>query len=456
MKQKGERLSGEKKNLGGLAFLPLLVFLALYIGTGVILSILGAESTFGAFPRHVALLAGFAVAMLMSTGDTIQEKTDKFCEHMGNSGVMQVILIYLLASGFQGAAATMGGKESVVNLALHFIPVKLLIPGVFLMCCLISTAIGTSMGTIAAMGPVALSVAQGAGLSTAITAAAVIGGSYFGDNLSMISDTTISAAKGCGSEMRDKFKMNFWIALPAAVVAIVLYTLIGSGGSGAVEAGSYNILKVLPYILVLVTALAGMNVTTVLLLGIAVTGVIGFATGSCKFLEWIQGIGGGMADMFSISIAAALISGTVGLAREYGGIEWFVEKIRARIRNRRSAEYGIGLLSGVLSAALVNNTLAIIVSCPIANELGEEYHIAPKRLASLVDIFACGFMMLIPHDGGIMMLTAMSGDSPFTVLKYSFYPVALLIVTCLTIHFGLLRTKEEKEFAKQQSAENPA
>ena len=448
----------EKKNksLGGLAFLPLIVFLALYIGTGVILSIMGAESTFGAFPRHVALLVGFAVAMLMTTGDTIQEKTDKFCEHMGNSGVMQVILIYLLASGFQGAAATMGGKESVVNLALHFIPVKLLIPGVFLMCCLISTAIGTSMGTIAAMGPVALSVAQGAGLSTAITAAAVIGGSYFGDNLSMISDTTISAAKGCGSEMRDKFKMNFWIALPAAVVAMVLYTMIGGGGSGAVEAGSSNILKVLPYLLVLITALAGMNVTSVLLLGILITGVIGFATGSCGFLEWIQGIGGGMADMFSISIAAALISGTVGLAREYGGIEWFVTKIRAKIRNRRSAEYGIGLLSGVLSAALVNNTLAIIVSCPIANELGEEYHIAPKRLASLVDIFACGFMMLIPHDGGIMMLTALSGDSPFTVLKYSFYPVALLIATVVTIQLGLLRTSEEKEFEKAKRAAQKA
>ena len=436
--------------------MPLIVFLALYIGTGVILSIMGAESTFGAFPRHVALLVGFAVAMLMTTGDTIQEKTDKFCEHMGNSGVMQVILIYLLASGFQGAAATMGGKESVVNLALHFIPVKLLIPGVFLMCCLISTAIGTSMGTIAAMGPVALSVAQGAGLSTAITAAAVIGGSYFGDNMSMISDTTISAAKGCGSEMRDKFKMNFWIALPAAVVAMVLYTMIGGGGSGAVEAGSYNILKVLPYLLVLITALAGMNVTSVLLLGILITGVIGFATGSCGFLEWIQGIGGGMADMFSISIAAALISGTVGLAREYGGIEWFVTKIRAKIRNRRSAEYGIGLLSGVLSAALVNNTLAIIVSCPIANELGEEYHIAPKRLASLVDIFACGFMMLIPHDGGIMMLTALSGDSPFTVLKYSFYPVALLIATVVTIQLGLLRTSEEKEFEKAKRAAQKA
>ncbi|MCR5576120.1 MAG: Na+/H+ antiporter NhaC family protein [Oscillospiraceae bacterium] len=447
-----EKKTLEKKSLGGWAFLPLLVFLALYIGTGVILSIMGAEKTFGAFPRHVALLVGFAVAMLMQPGESIQQKTDLFCKHMGNEGVMQVILIYLLASGFQGAAATMGGKESVVNLALHFIPTKLLIPGVFLMCCLISTAIGTSMGTIAAMGPVALSVAQGAGLSTAITAAAVIGGSYFGDNLSMISDTTISAAKGCGSEMRDKFKMNFWIALPAALIAMALYTVFGGTGSGAVESGAFNVLKVLPYLLVLVTALAGMNVTSVLLLGIASTGVIGFATGSCGFLEWIQGIGEGMADMFSISIAAALISGTVGLAREYGGIEWFVEKIRAKIRNRRSAEYGLGLLSGVLSAALVNNTLAIIVSCPIANELGEEYHIAPKRLASLVDIFACGFMMLIPHDGGIMMLTAMSGDSPFTVLKYSFYPIALLIATCVTIQLGLLRTPEEKAFENAQKA----
>ncbi|MBQ1423498.1 MAG: Na+/H+ antiporter NhaC family protein [Lachnospiraceae bacterium] len=437
----------EKKNLGGLAFLPLIVFLALYIGTGVILTIAGAESTFGAFPRHVALLVGFGVALLIQPGQSIQEKTDLFCHHMGNAGVMQVILIYLMASGFQGAAATMGGKESVVNMALHFIPVQLLIPGVFLMCCLISTAIGTSMGTIAAMGPVALSVAQGAGLSTAITAAAVIGGSYFGDNLSMISDTTISAAKGCGSEMRDKFFMNGAIALPAAIIAIILYAMIGAGGSGAVEAGSFSAIKVLPYLIVLVTALAGVNVTSVLFIGIISTGIIGFLTGSCGFLEWIQGIGGGMADMFSISIAAALISGTVGLVREYGGIEWFVNWIRSKIRNRRGAEYGIGFLSGILSAALVNNTLAIIVSCPIANELGEEYHIAPKRLASLVDIFACGFMMLIPHDGGIMMLTAMSGDSPFTVLRYSFYPVALLIATCVTIQLGLLRTKEEKEFA---------
>ena len=433
-----------KKSLGGLAFLPLLVFLALYVGTGAILSFTGAESTFGAFPRHVALLVGFGVAILMQRQYSVQEKTDYFCESMGNAGVMQVILIYLMASGFQGAAAVMGGKSSVVNMALHFIPVQFLTPGVFLVCCLISTAIGTSMGTIAAMGPVAISVAQGADLNTAIVAAAVIGGSYFGDNLSMISDTTISAAQGCGSEMRDKFKMNFLIALPAAIVSLVLYAVIGGQGSGIVEAGEFSVIKVLPYLFVLVAALAGMNVTTVLLLGIVITGVIGFATGSCTFLGWIQGIGDGMSDMFSISIAAALISGTVGLIRKYGGIEWLVNKINSGIKSRKGAELGIGLLSGILSAALVNNTLAIIVTCPMAKELGSKYNIAAKRLASLVDIFACAFIMLIPHDGGIMMLTAMTGDNPLKVLLYSFYPVTLLISTCVTIFAGLMRTPEEK------------
>lgn len=438
-------MSNEKKSLGGWAFLPIIVFLALYVGTGAILSIMGAESTFGAFPRHVALLVGFGVALLMQRSLTVQKKTDLFCAGMANPGVMQVILIYLMASGFQGAAATMGGKESVVNMALSFIPVQFLTPGIFFVCCLISTAIGTSMGTIAAMGPVALSVAQGAGLNTAIVAAAVIGGSYFGDNLSMISDTTISAAKGCGSEMRDKFKMNFFIALPAALISVILYAVIGGKGRGIIEAGSFSVIKVLPYLIVLVTALAGINVTIVLFIGILSTGVIGFATGSCAFLDWIQGIGGGMADMFSISIAAALIAGTVGLVREYGGIEWLVDFINSKIKGRKGAELGVGLLSGILSAALVNNTLAIIVSSPMAVELGKQYKIAPKRLASLIDIFACAFIMMIPHDGGIMMLTALSGDNPMKVLMFSFYPVLLIIATCVTIFAGLLRTPEEKE-----------
>ncbi|MCI9643327.1 MAG: Na+/H+ antiporter NhaC family protein [Oscillibacter sp.] len=441
-----------QKKLGPIAFLPLIVFLLLYVGCGITFTLMGAESPFGQFPRHVALLAGVAVALMLAPDVKVGKKLDLFCESMGNSGVMMIILIYLMAGGFQGAAAAMGGKDSVINLALHFIPASLLIPGVFLMCCFISTAIGTSMGTIAAMAPVAIGVAQGAGLNAAIVGAAVIGGSYFGDNLSMISDTTISAAQGCGSEMKDKFRMNFFMALPAAIVAIIIYGVLGSSGAGSVEAGGYNIIQVLPYIVVLITALMGINVAVVLFVGILMTGVIGIAMGTVGFFEWVQAIGGGMSDMFSISIVAALISGIIGLVRYYGGVEWVVNAITSRIKNRRGAEYGIGLLSGVLSAALVNNTIGIIVTCPLAKEIGGKYGIAPKRLASLVDIFACAFLSLMPHDGGILIVTELAGCTPLDVLPYSFYMFALIIFTCVTIQMGLLRTPEEKAAAEKNPA----
>ncbi|MDE7262744.1 MAG: Na+/H+ antiporter NhaC family protein [Oscillospiraceae bacterium] len=438
-----------KKKLGPSAFLPLVVFLILYVGCGITFTLMGTDNPFGQFPRHVAILAGIAVALLLAPNVRISTKLDVFCENMGNSGVMMIVLIYLMAGGFQGAAAAMGGKDSVINLALHFIPASLLIPGVFLMCCFISTAIGTSMGTIAAMAPVAIGVAQGAGLNAAIVGAAVIGGSYFGDNLSMISDTTISAAQGCGSEMKDKFRMNFMMALPAAAIALVIYAFLGSSGAGSVAAGSYSILQVLPYIVVLITALMGVNVAVVLFIGILMTGIIGLAMGSVGFFEWVQAIGNGMSDMFSISIVAALISGIIGLVRYYGGVEWVVNAITSRIRNRRGAEYGIGLMSGILSAALVNNTIGIIVTCPLAKEIGGKYGIAPKRLASLVDIFACAFLSLTPHDGGILIVTELAGCTPLEVLPYSFYMFALIIFTCVTIQFGLLRTPEEKAAAEK-------
>lgn len=285
--------------------------------------------------------------------------------------------------------------------------------------------------------PIAINVAQGAHLNVAVVGAAVIGGSYFGDNLSMISDTTISAAEGCGSEMKDKFKMNFFIALPAAIVAMILYSIFG----GAIEAGSYSIIEVLPYFIVLIAALMGVNVAVVLFVGILASGIIGLCVGSCGFFEWIQAIGSGMSDMFSISIVAILVSGIIGLVREYGGVEWLVGAISSKIKSRRGAEYGIGLMSGILSAAMVNNTIAIIVTCPIAKEIGEKYKIAPKRLASLVDIFACAFIALMPHDGGMLMITALADVSPLNVLKYSFYMFGLIIATCVTIQFGLMDKK---------------
>lgn len=439
MKEDKKENSG--RQLGGLAFLPLLVFLALYIGSGLAFTLLGFPKPFSFLPRHVALLAGTLVALYLWRKGPIDEKLKVYCSGMGDSGVMMIVLIYLLAGGFQGAAAAIGGKTSVVNFCLQFIPPSFLVPGVFLMCCFISTAIGTSMGTIAAMAPVAIGVAQGAGLNLAAVCAAVICGSYFGDNLSMISDTTIAAAEGCGSKMKDKFRMNFSIALPAALVSLVLYYMVSGQVNGSIQVGEYNFLQVVPYVFVLVLALMGVNVAMVLFGGILMTGIIGISQGTVDIFTWAKGLGSGMEDMFSISIVAILVSGIIALVRYYGGVEWMVAQITKRIHGRKGAEYGIGLLSGILSAAMVNNTIAIIVTCPIAKVVGGKYNIAPKRLASLVDIFACSFLCIMPHDGGMLIVTQLAGTSPLDVMKYCYYVFAPIIATCITIQFGTHENK---------------
>ncbi len=436
-----------KKGLGGISFLPLFIFLGLYIGSGVFFSIKGATSPFNQFPRHVALFIAIGVAVLMNKNKKIDDKIEIFSKNAGSSGVMIMGLIYLLAGGFSGAAKSMGGVESVVNLGLTFIPSTFIVPGIFLISCFIATAMGTSMGTMAAMAPIAVGVAAKSNMDVAITLAAVMGGAYFGDNLSILSDTTISATRGVGCEMKDKFRMNFLIAIPAAVLTMVLYTVMGKAGE--IEGNlTFSFIKVIPYLLVLAGALAGGNVVLVLMGGIVLCGIVGFATGSVTFLPFIKAIGSGMEDMMGITIVAILIAGIIGVIKENGGIEWLIEKITSKVKTRSGAEYGIGILSGALSASLVNNTVAIIISAPIAKEIGSKYHIAPKRLASLIDIFACGILALCPHDGGMLIMTGMGHVSPLDILKFAYYPVFLIIATLITIKFGLLRTPEEKEFAR--------
>lgn len=440
----------KNKKYGALAFLPLIVFLVLYVGSGLFFTIAGVDGAFKKFPRHVALFAGIGVGLLMNRSKKMEEKVDIFTKNAGNSGVMIIGLIYLLAGGFQGAAKAMGGVQSVVNLGLTFIPGFALVPGVFIISSVISTAIGTSMGTIAAMAPIAIGVATTANLNLAVTSAAVICGAYFGDNLSMISDTTISAAKGVGSDMKDKFKMNFFIALPAAIIAAILFGLFSTSAE-LTGNYSYSLIKIIPYFVVLAAALLGFNVSGVLFIGILMAGLIGIGQGTISFLDWVSAIGNGMSDMFSITIVAILISGILGIVKENGGVEWLVESITSRIKNRKGAEYGIGLLSGLLSAALVNNTIAIIISAPIAKTIGKNYKIAPKRLASIIDIFACAFLSILPYDGGMLIATGLAKTvSPLSVIKYMFYTFTLIIITCITIQFGLLKTKEEKEEAEEK------
>lgn len=430
-------------NLGAISFIPLFIFLFLYIGSGMYFTYIGSEKAFGYFPRQVALMFGIVTAMILNKNIKLDEKMSVFTENAGNKGVILIGVIYLLAGGFQGGAKAIGGVDSVVNLGLTFVPSQFLIPGIFIISCLISTAIGTSMGTIAAVAPIAIGVAQAADMNVAIACSAVIGGAYFGDNLSIISDTTISATQGVGAQMKDKFKMNFLIALPASILAIFLYYITGSKGE-MVNAGTYSVIKTLPYLIVLFTAVMGYNVSAVLFIGIIFTGIIGVLTKSIGFFDWLKAVGSGMESVMGITVVAILISGLIGLIKYYGGTQWLIETITKKIKDRKGAEYGIAFLSGLLSIALVNNTIAIIISAPIAKEIGEKYKISKKRLASLLDIFACAFLALCPYDGGMLIVTGLANVSPIEVLKYSFYIFSLILFSVLTIQFGLLKSKEER------------
>lgn len=435
------------KDYKALAFVPLLIFLALYVGCGVGFTIMGAENPFGRMPRYVAVMAAIVTALVFYDRKTpVSQKLDVYCRGAGNSGVMLLGIIVLMAGGFSSAAAAMGGRESIVNMGLTLIPHHFLIPGIFLICCFISTCIGTSMGTQVAMIPVSVAVARGAGLDAAMAGAAVIAGSYFGDNLSMISDTTICATKGVGAEMKDKFRMNLLIALPAAVITVILYAVLGGGAEGAVdtEGLSYHAVEVLPYVTVLVTAIAGLDVLLVLLIGTLMSGVIGIAMGTVTFFQWTAAIGTGMEEMFFLAVFSMLISGLIELIKYYGGIGWLFQTMTRRIKTRKSCEYLISLVCMAISGTTLNNPVAIIITAPVARELGQQYRIAPKRLASLLDIFSCIILMLVPHDSGVLLAQQYGGVTYLEIMKYSFYPVLLLLFTCITIQFGLLRTREER------------
>lgn len=424
------------KNYGLLSFLPLIIFLAIYIGSGLIFTYLGVDGAFKKFPRHVALLIAIASAMVINKDINIDKKMLIFSKGAGNPGVIMIGLIYLLAGGFQEAAKLTGGVESIVNLGLAFIPEHFLVPGVFLITSVISTAIGTSTGTIAAMAPIAISISQVTNINAALISSAVIGGAYFGDNLSIISDTTIAAAKGVGSDMKDKFKTNFFIALPAAILATILYWVFSGETVIIDEIKPYSIVSIIPYIVVLFSALLGFNVVSVLFVGILMTGVIGLITSNITFFDWIAAVGNGMSNMFSITIVALLISGLISMIKYYGGINWIINILSKKIEQKKDAEYGLGLMAGLLSAALVNNTVAIIITAPIAKDISKKYQIEAKRIASIIDIFACAFLALTPYDGGMLIITGLSNVSPLEVLKYSFYIFSLLGITLLNIHFN--------------------
>lgn len=441
-----ERSSNYYKSL---AWIPMIVFLILYVGSGLFFTILGYKDPFEIISRYAAIIVAISIAFIFFDRKAgLDKKVDIYTKGAGRSGVMMLGIIILLAGAFSTSAEAMGGQESMVNLGLTLIPSDFLIPGIFLITSIISTSIGTSMGTQVTMIPIAIAISEGAGIDPALAGAATIAGAYFGDNLSMISDATIASTKGVGANLKDKFRSNLLIVIPPAILTVIMYWFVSLNAStetanlGTLD---FNILEVLPYIFVLGSAVAGMNVVVVLILGIAMSGVIGLTLGTFSLFDLTKAISDGMESMFWLFVFASLVSGLIELIRYYGGVDWLVATLAKRIKGSKSTEYIISVITMGLAGSTLNNTIAVLITAPIAKIMGEEYRISKTRLATLLSIFSCVILMVVPHDSGILLVQGYSDATYFDILKYSFYPIFLFITTVLTTQFGILRRKEYEE-----------
>jgi Na+/H+ antiporter NhaC len=415
------------------ALIPFVVFLILFIGSGVI------TGDFYAFPVIVAIAISGAVALAMNRKESFSRKVDIFCKGAGNLNVMLMVVIFLLAGGFSAAAEGMGAVDSTVNFALSFVPQNLLVVGLFIIACFISLSMGTSVGTIVALAPVGVGISEQTDLAMALVMAAIIGGSMFGDNLSFISDTTITAARTQGAEMKDKFKVNFWIVLPAAIVTCIILGVITIGEAAPIEHVSYNWIKILPYIFVIIFALAGMNVFLVLASGIVLTGIVGLADGSYHIMSLFQKIGEGMAGMYEMAFLAILIAGMVEVIKFNGGIDFLLHLVTRKIKSKKGAEFSIASLVGLTDLSTANNTIAILIAGPLAKNIADQYEIEPRKSASLLDIFSCTVQGLLPYGAQFLAAVSIAGISPISILQYSYYPILIGVCGIIAILIGYPR-----------------
>ncbi|WP_422446951.1 Na+/H+ antiporter NhaC family protein [Thermoanaerobacterium sp. DL9XJH110] len=421
------------------ALLPLAVFLALFLGTGIYFNLKGVDFAFYQLPSPVAAMVGIIIAFIIGKG-SIDEKMDTFVKGVGESNIVIMCMIYLLAGGFSTVAKAMGGVDSTVNFGLSIIPPGLILPGIFIIAAFVATAMGTSMGTIAAVAPIATDMAVKAHLPLAVAVGAVVGGAMFGDNLSMISDTTIAATRTQGCAMKDKFIMNFKIALPAAILTIIVMIIFGE--SGQVPASlQYNVLKILPYLAVLILALLGMSVFLVLIIGTLLAGVIGLADGSFTFIGFTQKIYEGFGSMQEIFILSLLIGGLAALITREGGIDYLLDVISRRIKNVKGAELGIGALVSVADICTANNTVAIVITGPMAKKISDENGVDPRRSASMLDIFSCVWQGIIPYGAQLLLAGSISKLSPIEIMPTLYYPYLLGLMALIAIGLGFPKVK---------------
>ena len=428
--------------------LPVAVFLVLFIGSGVVLK------DFYSMPAIAAFVCALAVAFLQNPGRPFDEKLESVARSMGESNVMIMCLVFVLAGAFTGSVQAAGGVQSTVNFALSILPTSIVLPGLFLIACFISISMGTSVGTIAALAPIAVGIAEKTGLAGALCLGAIVGGAMFGDNLSMISDTTIAATRTQGCDMADKFKENFKIALPAAIATFVVFLALGLGSEYAIDGDlDYNLWQVLPYVAVLVAALVGVNVFIVLIGGTVLSLVVGVALGTIApdmvFVAMGSGLdgGGGIMNMYDITVISIICAGIIGLVRDNGGIAWILARISGAVRGKRGAQFGVAALASLVDVSTANNTVAIVVAGPIARKISEEYGISPRRTASLLDIFTSVWQGIIPYGAQILYASAGAAAvgmavTPFEIIPFLFYPYLLAI--CALGFIAIWGGKEER------------
>lgn len=417
------------------ALIPLMSFVIIYLMAGLVLNIQGVEMAFYQFPAPIAAFLGIIIGILVLSGG-FEKKIKVFLEGCGSEDIIIMCMIYLLAGAFSTVSSAMGGVASTVNLGLSLIPINFIVVGIFVISSFIALATGTSVGTVVAVAPIAISLADKGGLDLPLTIGALIGGAMLGDNLSIISDTTIAATRTQGVSMKDKFRANFKVVMPAALVTIGLLFVFGRPDViPATEVYEYSIIKILPYIFVLVTALLGIHVFTVLTGGIVISGVIGMATGSFGFLELVQKTYEGFTGMTEIFILSLLTGGLAHLVSEYGGLTWILNQIKRRIKGKKSAEFGIGGLAALSNFATANNTVSILISGELAKEVAKEYDVDPKRTASLLDIFACTVQSIIPYGAQLLIAAGFTNGlvSPVEIVPYVWYSFLLMVSVGATI-----------------------
>ncbi|MBS6025248.1 MAG: Na+/H+ antiporter NhaC family protein [Paeniclostridium sordellii] len=422
-----------------LALLPLGVFLVLFVGSGVI------TGDFYKMPALVAFLIASGVALLFNKNKSLESKMNVFCKGAGDTNIILMIVIFLLAGAFSSVAKAMGGVDSTVNLSLSILPSNLLVSGLFIIGCFISISMGTSVGTIAALSPIALGIAQKTGIPVPLVIGAVVGGAMFGDNLSMISDTTIAAVRTQGCELKDKFKVNFFIVLPAAIATVIILTFVTLGYKSDVSSTyEYELIKVLPYILVLAGALLGVNVFALLGSGILFAGLIGIFSKSFNLLGLISAISEGMAGMYELSLLVLVVGGVVALIKFNGGIDYILYFITSKIKSKKGAEFGIAALVSIIDLCTANNTIAIVTAGPLAKDIAKKYDIDPRKTASILDIFSSCWQGVIPYGAQLLTAAGIAGISPVEILGYLYYPGLMFLCGIASITFSYVLIKKTK------------